>query len=78
MAKAPRITEIPESLTFDDVLLRPGPSEVLPNQVNTATQLTQEITLNIPILSSAMIRKPKARWRLPWLRLVAWGYCIET
>jgi len=54
MAKVLRITEIPESLTFDDVLLRPGPSEVLPNQVNTATQLTQEITLNIPILSSAM------------------------
>lgn len=54
MAKAPRITEIPESLTFDDVLLRPGPSNVLPGQVNTETRLTSTITLNIPILSSAM------------------------
>lgn len=54
MATAPRITEIPESLTFDDVLLRPGPSNVMPGQVNTQTQLTSEITLNIPILSSAM------------------------
>ncbi len=54
MAKAPRISEIPESLTFDDVLLRPGASDVMPGQVDTRTNLTSEITLNIPILSSAM------------------------
>ena len=46
--------EIREGLTFDDVLLEPGPSEVMPTQVNTATRLTREIDLNIPILSSAM------------------------
>jgi len=54
MAKAPRISELPESLTFDDVLLRPGASDVMPGEVSTQTQLTAEITLNIPILSSAM------------------------
>jgi IMP dehydrogenase len=41
-------------LTFDDVLLLPGASEVLPGQTNTATRLTRDISLNIPILSSAM------------------------
>jgi len=46
--------EIREGLTFDDVLLEPGPSEVMPTQVDTATRLTKDIQLNIPILSSAM------------------------
>jgi IMP dehydrogenase len=41
-------------LTFDDVLLRPGASEVLPSQADTRTQVTKAIALNIPILSSAM------------------------
>jgi len=43
-----------QALTFDDVLLVPGPSEVHPNQVDLATQLTREIHLRIPLLSSAM------------------------
>ncbi len=46
--------EIPLGLTFDDVLLRPAESNVLPSMANTQTQLTREIGLNIPILSSAM------------------------
>ena len=46
--------EIREGLTFDDVLLEPGPSEVMPTQVDTSTRLTREISLNIPLLSSAM------------------------
>ena len=46
--------EIPLGLTFDDVLLQPGASEVLPSQADTRTQLTRTIGLNIPILSSAM------------------------
>jgi IMP dehydrogenase len=41
-------------LTFDDVLLQPGESDVLPSQADTRTQITKEIGLNIPILSSAM------------------------
>ncbi|MCB1563873.1 MAG: IMP dehydrogenase [Alphaproteobacteria bacterium] len=45
---------IREALTFDDVLLIPGASEVQPMDVNTSTRLTREITLNIPILSAAM------------------------
>ncbi len=43
-----------EGLTFDDVLLLPGYSEVLPSQVNLTTRLTADITLNIPLISAAM------------------------
>jgi IMP dehydrogenase len=43
-----------EALTFDDVLLVPAYSEVVPTQVSTQSQLTREITLNTPLLSSAM------------------------
>jgi IMP dehydrogenase len=42
------------ALTFDDVLLLPGESDVLPKQVETSTRLTRNITLNVPIVSSAM------------------------
>jgi IMP dehydrogenase len=45
---------VPEALTFDDVLLVPARSEVVPASVNTQTQLTRDITLNIPIISAAM------------------------
>ncbi|MBK1849892.1 IMP dehydrogenase [Marinobacter sp. 1-4A] len=47
-----RIAE--EALTFDDVLLVPGYSEVLPHQVDLRTKLTRTITLNIPLVSAAM------------------------
>jgi IMP dehydrogenase len=43
-----------EGLTFDDVLLVPAYSDVLPREVNIATHLTKEIVLNIPLLSAAM------------------------
>jgi IMP dehydrogenase len=46
--------DIPLGLTFDDVLLRPAESSVLPSMADTSTRLTREIALNIPILSSAM------------------------
>ena len=46
--------EIREGLTFDDVLLEPGPSEFMPAMVDVSTQLTRDIKLNIPLLSSAM------------------------
>ncbi len=45
---------IKEALAFDDVLLVPAYSQVLPNAVNTATRLTREISLNIPLVSAAM------------------------
>ncbi len=46
--------DIPLGLTFDDVLLRPAASEIVPSQADTTTQLTKSIRLNIPVLSSAM------------------------
>ena len=48
------MAQVKEFLTFDDVLLQPRRSSVLPNQVIIQTQLTKDITLNIPILSAAM------------------------
>ncbi len=46
--------EFPEYLTFDDVLMKPGASSVLPVDVSTKTQLTKAISLSIPIVSAAM------------------------
>src|SRR4028118_832537 len=46
--------DIPLGLTFDDVLLKPAESSVLPSQADTRTLVTKDIGLNIPILSSAM------------------------
>jgi IMP dehydrogenase len=54
MADLSQAPDIPLGLTFDDVLLQPLESSVLPSQADTRTQLTREIPLNIPILSSAM------------------------
>jgi len=48
------IKNLPEALTFDDVLLVPAYSDVVPVQVSTVTRLTRQITLNTPLLSSAM------------------------
>jgi IMP dehydrogenase len=45
---------LPEALTFDDVLLVPRHSEILPSQVDVSSQLTKQIRLNVPILSAAM------------------------
>ncbi|NKB29635.1 MAG: IMP dehydrogenase [Rhodobacteraceae bacterium] len=53
--------EIREALTFDDVLLVPGASSVLPSTANTATWATKDIALNIPLLSSAMDTVTEAR-----------------
>src|SRR5213083_579870 len=50
-----------EGLTVDDVLLVPAESQVLPNDVSTATQLTRGIRLEIPILSAAMDTVTEAR-----------------
>jgi IMP dehydrogenase len=46
--------DIPTGLTFDDVLLRPAESDILPSQADTSTRLTRGIALNIPVLSAAM------------------------
>lgn len=52
---------VQEALTFDDVLLVPAHSNVLPKQVNLQTQLTRGITLNIPLVSAAMDTVTEAR-----------------
>jgi IMP dehydrogenase len=53
--------KFPESLTFDDVLLVPAYSEVLPTQVDTSTFITKNIKLGIPLISSAMDTVTEAR-----------------
>ena len=53
--------EIREALTFDDVLLVPAQSSVLPSTADTRTQVTKSIRLNIPLLSSAMDTVTEAR-----------------
>jgi IMP dehydrogenase len=46
--------DIPLALTFDDVLLRPGESDIVPSMADTRTMLTRGIALNIPVVSAAM------------------------
>jgi IMP dehydrogenase len=55
------LEDIVEGLTFDDVLLRPGRSEVLPADVRIASRLTRSIHINLPILASAMDTVTEAR-----------------
>lgn len=50
-----------EGLTFDDVLLLPAASDVLPSQVDTSTRITNRIQLNIPIVSAGMDTVTEAR-----------------
>ncbi|MEM7493727.1 MAG: IMP dehydrogenase [Pseudomonadota bacterium] len=53
--------QIRKAITFDDVLLQPGASEVTPSDVSTQTKLTQSIPLNIPLISAAMDTVTEAR-----------------
>ncbi len=54
MAKSPIDNDLGLALTFDDVLVVPAASEVMPSQVDVATRVTRSISLNIPVISSAM------------------------
>ncbi len=54
MEQHPPSIRIRQAITFDDVLLEPGPSEVTPGDVDIRTRLTREISLNVPIFSAAM------------------------
>ncbi|MFC9514093.1 IMP dehydrogenase [Nocardiaceae bacterium NPDC056970] len=60
-------------LTFDDVLLLPAASDVVPNQVDTSTQLTREIRLNVPLVSSAMDTVTEARMAISMARAGGMG-----
>ncbi len=60
--------QIPSSLTFDDVLLIPAESSVLPKDIDTSTRLTKNINLRIPLLSSAMDTVTEARTAITMAR----------
>ncbi|RRD50926.1 IMP dehydrogenase [Arachnia propionica] len=55
-------------LTFDDVLLQPNESDVIPSEANTATQFSRNITLNIPLASAAMDTVTEARMAIAMAR----------
>ena len=58
--------DIPEGLTFDDVLLLPARSDVLPNETDTSTRFTRNIQLQIPLCSS---------WLMHQSNLIVSGIC---
>lgn len=65
---------IPEGLTFDDVLLLPGRSSVLPSEVDTRTCLTRRLALNIPVVSSAMDTVTESRLAIAMARQGGIGF----
>jgi len=67
-----------ESLTFDDVLLIPGRSKVLPRNVDLKTKLTRHISLNIPIISAAMDTVTEAKMAIAMAKEGGLGLFIKT
>ena len=65
-------------LTFDDVLLIPAASDILPNQVELKTQLTRDITLNIPMISSGMDTVTESRMAIALAREGGLGVIHKT
>src|SRR5713101_3062072 len=65
---------IPEGLTFDDLLLLPGKSSVLPTEVDTRTCLTRRIALNIPMVSAAMDTVTESRLAIAMARQGGVGF----
>lgn len=66
---AVRPEELPLALTFDDVLLQPAESDVLPSEADTRTRLTRRIELAVPLVSSAMDTVTEARMAVAMARL---------
>ena len=64
---------IPEALTFDDVLLLPAKSEVIPSRVEVGTDLTRRIRLNIPLVSAAMDTVTESRLAIAMAQLGGLG-----
>src|ERR1044071_4552659 len=78
MADPTRASDIRLGLTFDDVLLQPGESSVLPSQADTRTRITKEIGLNIPIISSAMDTVTEADMAIVMAQLGGLGVLHRT
>ena len=65
---------IGEGITFDDVLLVPAFSEVIANDVDTRTRLTNKIQLNIPLMSASMDTVQNTAWQSQWQDRWNWYY----
>src|SRR5258707_13442619 len=63
-----------EALTFDDVLLRPGLSELMPSDADIRTRITREIPLNIPIIASAMDTVTEAKMAIAMAQAGGLGF----
>ena len=61
MARANGFQDLKEAYTFDDVLLKPGASDILPSEADIRSRVTRAIPLNIPIMASAMDTVTEAR-----------------
>ncbi len=72
------IERFPEALTFDDILLVPGSSDVTPNEINVKTRLSRGLELNVPLLSAAMDTVTEAEMAMAMARQAASGSSTRT
>ncbi|GLH97976.1 IMP dehydrogenase [Phytohabitans aurantiacus] len=73
MENAPSFETVPIGLTFDDVLLQPAESEVIPSRVNTVTQVSRNVRVALPLLSSPMDTVTEARMAIAMARIGGLG-----
>ena len=73
MGSIPVMAGLREGLAFDDVLLLPAASDVLPTQVDMRTSLTRQLRLNIPLLASAMDTVTEARMAIAMAQIGGLG-----
>jgi len=67
-----------EGITFDDVLIEPRYSDILPSQVDVSTQLTAKIKLGIPLLSSPMDTVTESEMAIALAKVGDWGLSTRT